>query len=329
MHDQRLLALDYYSGGHLTHGYRFNISGQLFEAHSYSVDPETGLVNLDRLHQQLKELKPRVLLAGYSAYPRKLNFAKMRQMAEDVGATFMVDMAHFAGLVAGKVFSGDFDPVPHADVVTSTTHKTLRGPRGGIVLSKKAFGEVVDKGCPAILGGPLPHVMAAKAIAFKEALSPDFARYAQRIVENSQALAQACIEQGMKVLTNGTDNHLLLVDVSKSYGLTGRQAESALRECGVTLNRNSLPQDPNGPWYTSGLRLGTPATTTLGMGPREMTEIAQVVKLVLSNTKAGTTPQGTPSPAKYVVEPAARASARSRVTELLKGFPLYPELGEV
>jgi glycine hydroxymethyltransferase len=329
LHDQRLLALDYYSGGHLTHGYRFNISGQLFEAHSYSVDPDTGLVNLDRLHQQLKELKPRVLLAGYSAYPRKLNFATMRQMAEDVGATFMVDMAHFAGLVAGKVFSGDYNPVPHADIVTSTTHKTLRGPRGGIVLCKKAFGEVVDKGCPAILGGPLPHVMAAKAIAFKEALAPDFARYAERIVENSQALAKACIEQGMNVLTGGTDNHLLLVDVAKSYGLTGRQAESALRDCGVTLNRNSLPADPNGPWYTSGLRLGTPATTTLGMGPREMAEIGAVVKQVLSNTKAGTTPQGTPSPAKYVVDPAAQASARARVAELLKGYPLYPELGAV
>jgi glycine hydroxymethyltransferase len=171
--------------------------------------------------------------------------------------------------------------------------------------------------------------MAAKAIAFKEALAPDFARYAERIVENSQALAQGCIEQGMKVLTNGTDNHLLLVDVAKSYGLTGRQAESALREAGVTLNRNSLPQDPNGPWYTSGLRLGTPATTTLGMGPREMAEIASVVKLVLSNTKPGTTPQGTPSPAKYVTEPAAQSSARARVSELLKGFPLYPELGDI
>jgi glycine hydroxymethyltransferase len=329
LHDQKLLALDYYSGGHLTHGYRFNISGQLFEAHSYSVEPETGIVNLDRLYEQMKELKPRILLAGYSAYPRKLNFAKMQQMARDVGATFMVDMAHFAGLVAGKVFGGDYNPVPHADVVTTTTHKTLRGPRGGMVLSKAPFGEFMDKGCPAILGGPLPHVMAAKAIAFKEALQPDFARYAERVVENAQALAQACVEQGMKVATGGTDNHLLLVDVSKSFGLTGRQAESALRESGVTLNRNSLPQDPNGPWYTSGLRLGTPATTTLGMGPREMAEIAAIVKQVLSNTKPGTTPQGTASPAKYVVEAGVQASARARVTELLKGFPLYPELGEI
>jgi glycine hydroxymethyltransferase len=329
MNGQRLLALDYYSGGHLTHGYRFNLSGLMFEAHAYSVDPETGLVNLDRLYTQLKELKPRILLAGYSAYPRKLNFATMRQMARDVGATFMVDMAHFAGLVAGKVFTGDYNPVPHADVVTSTTHKTLRGPRGGIVLCTKEFAPFVDKGCPAILGGPLAHVMCAKAVAFREALAPDFERYAQRIVENSAALAKSCIEQGMHVLTGGTDNHLLLVDVSKSFGLTGRQAESALRDCGVTLNRNSLPQDPNGPWYTSGLRLGTPATTTLGMGPKEMAEIASIVKSVLSATKPQTTSTGDKSPAKFSTDAPVQSAAKARVASLLRGFPLYPELGEV
>lgn len=329
LHDQRLLGLDYYSGGHLTHGYRFNVSGQMFDAYSYSVDPATGLVDLDALAQQVRELKPRILLAGYSAYPRKLDFAKMRQMADDVGATFMVDMAHFAGLVAGKVFQGDYDPVPHAHVVTSTTHKTLRGPRGGIVLCDEEYAPHVDKGCPAVLGGPLPHVICAKAVAFREAMSPDFATYAQRIVENSSALARACMDAGMTVLTEGTDNHLLLVDVSKSYGLTGRQAESALRECGVTLNRNSLPEDPNGPWYTSGLRFGTPATTTLGMGPTEMSEIASIVKLVLSNTKPSTTKQGKPSLAKYVLEDSVREQAQSRVASLLEGYPLYPELGEL
>jgi glycine hydroxymethyltransferase len=329
LQNQKLLALDYYSGGHLTHGYRFNVSGQMFDAHSYSVDPTTGIVDLDELYKQVKELRPRVLLAGYSAYPRKLNFAKMRQMADDVGATFMVDMAHFAGLVAGKVFTGDYNPVAHAHVVTSTTHKTLRGPRGGLVLCTKEYAEYVDKGCPAILGGPLPHVMAAKAVAFTEAQRPDFAAYATRIVENSQALAAACVEQGMTVLTGGTENHLLLVDVSKSFGLTGRQAESALRECGVTLNRNSLPADPNGPWYTSGLRLGTPATTTLGMGQPEMREIAKVVKAVLSNVKPATAANGKPSPAKYELEDSLKTSTKARVTDLLKSFPLYPELGEV
>jgi glycine hydroxymethyltransferase len=329
LHNQRLLGLDYYSGGHLTHGYRFNISGHLFDVHTYRVDRETKLVDLDALRRQLHEVKPLILLAGYSAYSRKLDFAKMRELADEVGAVFMVDMAHFAGLVAGKVFTGNFDPVPHAHVVTSTTHKTLRGPRGGIVLCKKEFAEWVDKGCPAILGGPLPHVMAAKAIAFKEAAAPDFADYARRIVDNSQALAQAFVELGISVLTGGTDNHLLLVDVGESFKLTGRQAESALRDCGVTLNRNSLPDDPNGPWYTSGLRFGTAATTTLGMGPADMKEIAGVVSDVLKSTKPALTAKAEPSQAKYEVDQTAAERARERVGALLGKFPLYPELGEL
>lgn len=327
LHNQKLLALDYYSGGHLTHGYRHNFSGHLFDVYSYKVDEKTKLLDLDGIRKQLRELKPLIFLAGYSAYSRKLNFAKMREMADEVGAVFMVDMAHFAGLVAGKVFTGDFNPVAHAHIVTSTTHKTLRGPRGGIVLCKKEYAEWVDKGCPAVLGGPLPHVMAAKAVAFREALKPEFAAYAGRIVQNAQALAEACIKQGMDVLTGGTDNHLLLVDVAKTFGLTGRQAEAALRECRVTLNRNSLPYDANGPWYTSGLRLGTPATTTLGMGPAEMAEIAGVVKQVLSNVKPAATKQGTPSQAKYILSAAAKEGAHARVADLLKRFPLYPELG--
>ncbi len=325
---QRLLGLDYYSGGHLTHGYRFNLSARLFDVYSYSVDPATKLLDLDALRKQLHEVKPLILLAGYSAYPRRINFAKMRELADEVGAVFMVDMAHFAGLVAGKVFTGDFNPVPHAHVVTSTTHKTLRGPRGGLVLCKKEFAEFVDKGCPSILGGPLPHVMAAKAVAFREALRPSFQTYAQRIVENAAALAGACQKEGMAVLTGGTDNHLLLVDVAQSFGLTGRQAESALRECRFTLNRNSLPGDGNGPWYTSGLRIGTPAVTTLGMGTKEMAEIASIAKLVLAATKAANAPNGAPSKAKYAVEASAAETARARVAELLRAFPLYPELGE-
>lgn len=329
LHQQRLLGLDYYSGGHLTHGYRFNISGHLFDAYSYGVDAKDGLVNLDALRRQVHELKPRILLAGYSAYPRSLNFAKMREIADEVGAVFMVDMAHFAGLVAGKVFTGDYNPVPHAHIVTSTTHKTLRGPRGGIVLCKKEFAEHVDKGCPAILGGPLPHVMAAKAVAFEEATRPSFANYAKSVVENSRALSEACMRLGMDVLTGGSDNHLLLVDVAKSYGLTGRQAESALRECGITLNRNSLPADPNGPWYTSGLRLGTPATTTLGMGRTEMDEIAKLVHRVLSQTQATRSASGEVSKAKFSLDDGVRTAVRAGVGSLLSGFPLYPELGEL
>jgi glycine hydroxymethyltransferase len=327
--NQRLLGLDYYSGGHLTHGYRFNVSAQMFEPHSYSVSRETGLLDYDAIERQARELRPLILLAGYSAYPRAINFRRMRQIADAVGAVLMVDMAHFAGLVAGKVFQGDEDPVPHAHVVTSTTHKTLRGPRGGLVLCTEEFKDQVDKGCPLVIGGPLPHVMAAKAVAFVEANRPEFAQYAARIVENARALAQAAIAQDMTVATRGTDNHLLLIDV-RPFGLTGRQAESIVRDVGITLNRNSLPFDPNGPWYTSGLRLGTPAVTTLGMGVKEMEEIAAITKTVLSHSKPEPTTTGaaagTPSKAKYRIDPAALAECRSRVHGLLSRFPVYPNL---
>ena len=327
--NQRLLGLDYYSGGHLTHGYRFNVSAQMFEPHSYSVSRETGLLDYDAIERQAREVRPLILLAGYSAYPRAINFRRMRQIADAVGAVLMVDMAHFAGLVAGKVFRGDEDPIPHAHVVTSTTHKTLRGPRGGLVLCTEEFRDQVDKGCPLVIGGPLPHVMAAKAVAFVEANRPEFASYAARIVENARALASGAVAEGMTVATNGTDNHLLLIDV-RPFGLTGRQAESIVREVGITLNRNSLPFDPNGPWYTSGLRLGTPAVTTLGMGVTEMREIAAVIKLVLSRSKPETTASGpgagTPSKAKYSVDAGALAEGRRRVQQLLQRFPVYANL---
>ena len=322
-HNQRLVALDYYSGGHLTHGYRHNLSSHLFETFYYSVEPDTGLVSIDKLRTAVREIRPLVLLAGYSAYPRKLNFAVMREIADEVGAVFMVDMAHFAGLVAGKVFTGDFDPVAHAHIVTSTTHKTLRGPRGGFVLCKKEMAEWVNKGCPMVIGGPLPHAMAAKAIAFREASMPEFRRYAAGIVTNAHALAEACLRHGMPVLTGGTDNHLLLIDVFKGFGLTGRQAESALRQCGVTLNRNSIPFDPNGPWYTSGLRVGTPAVTTLGMTPGEMTEIADIMQFVVSNIRRHA---GGVHTAKYSLGSDIIERASARVRELLGRFPLYPEL---
>jgi glycine hydroxymethyltransferase len=330
MHNQRLLGLDLYSGGHLTHGFRRNVSAQIFESHTYSVDRNTGLLDLSQIRQQAKEVRPLILLAGYSAYPRKINFAQMREIADEVGAVLMVDMAHFAGLVAGKVFTGDYDPVAHAQIVTTTTHKTLRGPRGGVVLCKSELAEWVDRGCPMVLGGPLPHAIAAKAVAFREALRPEFRTYAQKIVENAQALAAECIALGMKVPTGGTDNHLLLIDVHESFGLTGRQAEPVLRECGVTLNRNSLPFDPNGTWYTSGLRLGTPAVTTLGMGTPEMKEIAGIMKTVLAGTSATVVTKGEKkgeiSRTRYKIDPAAADEARQRVADLLKPFVLYPEL---
>ena len=327
--NQRLLGLDYYSGGHLTHGYRQNISAQMFDAYSYSVDKESGLLNYEEIEKIAQEVKPLILLAGYSAYPRLIDFKRMSEIAHSVGAVFMVDMAHFAGLVAGKVMRGNYDPVAWADVVTTTTHKTLRGPRGGMVLCKKEFAEAVDKGCPMVLGGPLPQMLAAKAIAYTEALEPSFATYAQKIVVNAKALAQACIDEGISVATGGTDNHLMLLDV-RSFGLNGRQAEGALRDCGITLNRNSLPFDPNGPWYTSGLRIGTPAVTTLGMGPEEMKEIAAIIKLVLANTKAATITKGAKagetSKARTVTPQVIVTQARGRVATLLDKFLLYPEL---
>jgi glycine hydroxymethyltransferase len=319
---QRLLALDYYAGGHLTHGYRHNLSARLFDVHTYTVDRATGLIDLDALRDQALRVRPLILLAGYSAYPRRLDFARLRAIADEAGAVLMVDMAHFAGLVAGKVFTGAEDPVAYADVVTTTTHKTLRGPRGGLVLCRKAFAEHVDRGCPMILGGPLPHVLAAKAVALREASTPAFQSYAARIVENARALAAACQAQGLHVVTGGTDNHLLLLDVGR-LGLTGRQAESALRACGITLNRNALPFDANGPWYTSGLRLGTPALTTRGLGPAEMATIARAVARVLR----ATTPDGD-SRAKYHLAPEAAADARGAVAALTAAFPLYPELGD-
>jgi glycine hydroxymethyltransferase len=242
-----------------------------------------------------------------------------------VGAVLMVDMAHFAGLVAGQVFKGDFNPVAHAQIVTTTTHKTLRGPRGGMVLCTSEFAEHVDKGCPLVLGGPLPQMIAAKAIAFTEALRPEFQAYAANIVENARALAQALVDDGNRVITGGTDNHLLVLDVTP-FGVTGRQAESAVRECGITLNRNAIPYDPNGAWYTSGLRLGTPAVTTLGMNTAEMKEIADVITLILRNTEAETAASGAKSKAKYTVREDAKQEARSRVNALLERHPVYPEI---
>ena len=328
-HSQRLLGLDYYSGGHLTHGYRQNISAQMFDAYSYTVDRETGLLDYDEIERLTKEIRPLILLAGYSAYPRAIDFRRMAEIAHSNGAVFMVDMAHFAGLVAGKVFTGDYDPVKWADVVTTTTHKTLRGPRGGMILCKSEFAEAVDKGCPLVIGGPLPHVMAAKAVALEEAEKPEFSDYARRIVDNARHLAAACIKEGIPVATGGTDNHLMLLDV-RPFGLNGRQAESLLRECGITLNRNALPFDPNGPWYTSGLRIGTPALTTLGMGEKEMEEVASIISLVLRSahpvrlTKGEH--QGELSKNRAKAPEAVMEEARGRVEALLGRFVLYPEL---
>ncbi|WP_089154199.1 glycine hydroxymethyltransferase [Micromonospora sp. NBS 11-29] len=321
--DQRMLGMSLDAGGHLTHGFRPNISGKMFDQRSYGTDPATGLIDYDRVAEAAREFRPLILVAGYSAYPRKVNFRIMREIADSVGATFMVDMAHFAGLVAGKVFTGDFDPVPHAHIVTTTTHKSLRGPRGGMVLCGPELADQVDRGCPMVLGGPLPHVMAAKAVALAEARRPDFAGYAQRIVDNAQALADGLLRRGATLVTGGTDNHLVLIDVS-GYGLTGRQAEQALLDSGIVTNRNAVPQDPNGAWYTSGIRIGTPALTTRGLGTAEMDATAELIHTVLDRTTPGTGPDGAGSKAKYVLDPAVAEQVGKQAADLLTPFPLYP-----
>ena len=295
--NQRLLGMSLDAGGHLTHGFRPNISGKMFHQQQYGTDPATGLLDYDAVAAKAREFKPLVLVAGYSAYPRRVNFATMREIADEVGATLMVDMAHFSGLVAGKVFTGDEDPVPHAHIVTSTTHKSLRGPRGGFVLATEEYAPSVDRGCPMVLGGPLSHVMAAKAVAFAEARQESFRAYAQKVADNAQSLADGFLKRDATLVTGGTDNHLVLLDVS-SFGLTGRQAESALLDAGVVTNRNSVPADTNGAWYTSGIRLGTP----------------------------GTTKAGGPSKASYSLAEGVADKVKGASAEMLDKHPLYPGL---
>jgi glycine hydroxymethyltransferase len=318
--DQRMLGMALDAGGHLTHGFRPNISGKMFEQSSYGTDPQTGLIDYAALRERARAFRPLIIVAGYSAYPRLIDFAAMREIADEVGATLLVDMAHFAGLVAGKVLTGDQDPVPHAQVVTTTTHKSLRGPRGGMVLCTQEFAPSVDRGCPMVLGGPLPHVMAAKAVALAEARRPEFAGYAQQIVANARALADGLLRRGVRLVTGGTDNHLVLVDVGAT-GLTGRQAEAALLDAGLVTNRNAVPADPNGPWYTSGIRLGTPALTTRGLTESELREVGDLIADVVQNTQ----PDGD-SKVRYRLDPAVADRVRARAAELVGAHPLYPEV---
>ncbi|MGY1747409.1 glycine hydroxymethyltransferase [Blastococcus sp. SYSU D00695] len=323
--DQRMLGMSLDAGGHLTHGFRPNISGKMFAQSSYGTDPATGLLDYDAVRARAREFKPLIMMAGYSAYPRRVDFAKMREIADEVGATLVVDMAHFAGLVAGKVLTGDFDPVPHAHVVTSTSHKSLRGPRGGFVLAQPEYADAVDRGCPMVLGGPLPHVMAAKAVAFAEARRPEFAGYAQAVADNAQSLAEGLSRRGATLVTGGTDNHLVLIDVT-SFGLTGRQAESALLDAGIVTNRNAVPADPNGAWYTSGVRIGTPALTSRGFGAAEFDRVAELITDVLSATSPTATRDGSPSKAKYVMDQGLADKTRAASAEMLAAHPLYPGL---
>ncbi len=322
----KVMGMSLNAGGHLTHGYRHNVSSKMMQAVTYSIDPKTELIDYQTLLKQAKEEKPTILLAGYSAYSRRINFAKMREIADAAGAVLMVDMAHFSGLVAGKVLQGEEDPVPYADFITSTTHKTLRGPRGGFIMCKEEYAETLNKGCPLVLGGPLPHVIAAKAIAFQEANTQEFQTYAHQIVDNAKALAESLLKGGQRIISGGTDNHLMVLDVSQ-FNLTGRQAEDALLKCGICLNRNAILNDKNGPWYTSGVRIGTPALTSLGMGVHEMDVIGKLIVEILKHTKSSwNSKKNVQSLAKYDLDPKIEEKAKNEVKGLLKNFPLYPEI---
>lgn len=325
--DQALLAMSLDCGGHLTHGDRTNISSQLFRCYSYGVDPTTGLVDYDAIRRQALDVRPLILLAGFSAYPRNLNFKKFREIADECGAVLMVDFSHPMGLLAGKVLEGEYNPVPYADIITSTSHKTMRGPRSAFILSKNWLRPYLEKGCPLVQGGELPNMVAAKAICFKEAMSPEFQEYAHQTVKNSKALANKLISDGIRVVTGGTDNHIVLIDVSP-LGLTGRQVEQILEECGIIANRNSLPNDPNGAWYTSGIRLGTPALTTCGMKEPEMERIGGFISKILKNAKPAMTKKGTPSKAKAYVDKNIKEETLEEVASLLKIYPPYREISQ-
>ncbi len=298
-----VLGLDLSQGGHLTHGSPVNFSGLLYRGVHYGVDDE-GIIDMDAMAVAARTHKPNMIIAGYSAYSRVLDFAKFAAVAKEVGAIFLVDMAHFAGLVATGTYPS---PIPHADVVTTTTHKTLRGPRGGLILCKAQHQKVVDKAMfPGTQGGPLEHVIAAKAVAFKEALDPSFADYCKAVIANARAIAAALSSLGFKIVSGGTDNHLLLVDL-RSKGLTGKVAEEALDKAGITVNKNTVPKETQSPFVTSGIRIGTPAVTTRGMGVTEMEQIATLINTVLE------------SPADVAVHAQVRADVRA----LAAKFPLY------
>lgn len=328
MLQQKMMGLALDSGGHLTHGFKQNVSSKMMQVVSYGVDPKTELLDYKVIEKQAMEEKPTILVAGYSAYPRLVNFAKMKEIADKCGAVFLVDMAHFSGLVAGKALTGEYDPIPYADIVTSTTHKTLRGPRGGMILCKNEWKEIIDKGCPLVLGGPLPHVMAAKAVAFREARKESFQLYAKQVIANAKAMAEQLVERGAKLFTGGTSNHLLVMDVMTSFGLTGRQAETALREALMTVNRNAIPNDVNGAWYTSGVRIGTPALTSRGLKEKEIRQIADLMFDLLKASKAKIALEtGKPGKAKVEIDAQVLEKTKEEVSGILGNFPLYPELG--
>lgn len=301
-----VLGMNLSHGGHLTHGSAVNFSGIQYNFVEYGVDEEKHLINYEDVRQKALEHKPKLIVAGASAYPRAIDFAKFREIADEVGAYLMVDMAHIAGLVAAGLHQ---NPVPYADFVTTTTHKTLRGPRGGMILCKEEFAKKIDKSIfPGLQGGPLMHVISAKAVSFGEALQDSFKGYAQNIIDNAQRLGEGLVKEGINLVSGGSDNHLLLIDL-RSLGLTGKIAEKVLDEIGITVNKNTIPFDPESPFVTSGVRIGTAAVTSRGFGLEDMDEIASIMALTLKNHE----------------DEAKLEEARKRVIDLTSKFELYPE----
>jgi len=299
-----VLGMDLSNGGHLTHGSPVNFSGILFNAVSYGLNPKTARIDYKNIQDLAAKHKPKMIIAGYSAYPRELDFSKFREIADQVGATLLCDMAHFAGLVAGGIHPS---PVPFCDYVTTTTHKTLRGPRGGLILCNNERAKKLNSRIfPGIQGGPLEHVIAGKAVAFREALSPDFKTYAKNVVENAQALAEELIGLGYDLVTGGTDNHLILMDLTNK-GITGKLAEAQLDQAGITVNKNTVPNETKSPFVTSGIRIGTPALTTRGMGKSEMKTVAAWIHKVLEDPE----------------NDSNLKSIHQEINELCKSFPLY------
>ena len=302
-----IVGMNLSHGGHLTHGSPVNVSGTYFNVVPYGVNAETQQIDYDEFRKIVLESKPKLIIAGGSAYSRQIDFKKMADVAHEVSAIFMVDMAHFAGLVAAGLHP---NPVEYADIVTTTTHKTLRGPRGGMILCKEEYAKAIDKSVfPGIQGGPLMHVIAAKAVAFGEALQPEFKEYAEQVIKNAKVLAAELMAKGLTIVSGGTDTHVMLVDV-RNTGLTGKEAEHLLDEIGITANKNTIPFDPASPFVTSGVRLGTPALTTRGLKEDDMKEIADIIAVVLQN------PEDT----------AKHQDAAKRVVALCEKYPLYPNL---
>jgi len=300
-----IMAMDLSMGGHLTHGSPVNFSGKLFKFVHYGVRQDTHLIDMDEVRKIAQDAKPKIIVAGFTAYPRTLDFAEFRKIADEVGAHLMVDMAHFAGLVAGKVFP---DPIPYADVVTTTTHKTLRGPRGAMILCKQDFAKKINSAVfPGMQGGPLEHVIAAKAVAFGEALRPEFAAYQAQVVRNAMALGEALQEHGLTIVTGGTDNHMLLADLTE-LGVTGKPAVEALDAAGICTNMNMIPYDPRKPMDPSGLRLGSPALTTRGFGEDEMRNVGLLIAQIL----------------KKPDDKAVREDVQRVVAKLCEAHPIYP-----